>query len=254
MQTVFVFNSIYQSLKEYKINRILYMDYGGSNLKLVNLLLYLSIFVLIICGMLFVKQNRYDSVSNILEDVYEKPVIIYSSNFKRAYINHEESNVKDMDRLSMECTSKLKDYGFLSNHLKIEDADVDPYTLSSKYIDNYMKRGKKYILIDIIRNKSSHGEKFVIDDISYCPISIIISKNSDCYDNSLLFAGRIKSIIESKYTNMKIQIKQVEEEYNQSRGYIGFMLEIGDSANTYDEAKNSISIFCEGFKAAANYK
>lgn len=230
------------------------MNDGGNNLKLINLLFYLSIFILIICGMLFVKQNRYDSVTNILEDVYEKPIIIYSSNFKRAYINHEESDIKDMDRLSIECTSTLKEYGFLSNHLKMEDEDIDPYTLSSKYLDNYIKKGKKYILIDITRNKSSHGEKVIIDNASYCPISIIISKNSDCFDNSLLFAGRIKSIIENKYTNMKIQIEQVEEEYNQGKGYIGFMLEIGDSANTYDEAKNSIKIFCEGFKVAANYK
>jgi stage II sporulation protein P len=212
----------------------------------IRYLYFLSIAALIFGGFLFVKAHRYENTVKIIEDLKSKSIIIYSSNFRRLYIDSRDGGIKDMEKLCMEGSNIIKNSGLDCTFLKILDGNEDPYTLSGIYIDKYLNKNNKYILIDISRNQSRRGEKYNVGQSKCSSISIILSRKSKSYDDSLLFAGRVKSIIDKKYDILPVQIIHTDsDDYNQSKGYISMLVEIGDAANTYDEAMQSLKIFSE---------
>ncbi|KPU43102.1 stage II sporulation protein P (SpoIIP) [Oxobacter pfennigii] len=214
-----------------------------------SILFYISIAVLIAAGMLFIKSNRYEKTVRIIEDLKDKTVVFYSSNFKRLYLNSPQSQVGDMEKLCFEGYNIINDGGMSSFLLRIEDGNADPYTLSSSKLDKVLKKDDQYILLDLSRGQTRHGEKYIAGDKNCSPIDIIISKKSLSFDQSLLFIGRVKAVIEKKYPTLPVRITTVDtEDYNQSLGYIGILIELGDSANSYDEAKESMKILCEAIK------
>lgn len=218
-------------------------------LKRLKLVLYLSIAALIAGGMLFVKNNRYEQAVKIMEDLKDKTMVFYSSNFERAYIGSGESQSNDMEKLCMEGTRIVQNSGLNSEYVKLYPGNYDPYTLSSLELQKTLKKEVKYILVDISRGQSRHGEKFKTGEKYSCPITIIISKKSSSHDQSILFAGRVKALIDKKYGNLPVQIEASDTaEYNQGKGYIGMLVELGDAVNTYDEAEEALKILCEAFR------
>lgn len=213
----------------------------------------LSIVVLIIGGILFVKANRHESTVKIIENLKDKDVVFYSSNLKRAYINFKTGETPDMEKLCTLGLNYMKENGINASSLKIEPGDLDPYSLSGVYLDKNLMKDKKYILVDLNRNMTKHGSKYKGQNGNCCPISIILSKKSKSYDQSLLFAGRVKSLIDKKYTTLPVHIISTDsEDYNQSKGYIGMLVELGDAANTYDEARESLKILCDAMTEVIN--
>jgi len=199
--------------------------------------------------MLFVKNNRYEKTIKIIENLKNKTIVIYSSNFKRLYLNSKAGQVNDMEKLCLEGTSSMKSGGLDSAYLKISEGNQDPYTLSFIYLKENLDKKKKYILIDINRGQTRHGEKYDIGGISLCPITITISKKSKSYDDSLLFMGRVKAVIDKKYNLLPVHIVTDDTlEYNQSMGYIAALIELGDASNTYEQAKESLNILCQAIK------
>jgi len=222
-------------------------------LRRIGFIHFLSIIVLIIGGLLFVKDNRYESTVKIIENLKDKEIIFYSSNFKRLYNNFKSGDVPDMEKLCNLGLIYMMERGLNASSLKIEPYNLDPYALSGVYLDKSLRKDKKYILIDINRSMSKHGRKYKGQNGDCCPIFIILSKKSKSYDQSLLFAGRIKSEIDKKYKKLPVQIISTNsEDYNQSRGYIGMLVEFGDAANTYEEAKESLKIFCDAMIEVIN--
>ena len=224
-------------------------------MKYIKYLYFLSIAALILGGTLFIKAHRHESTVKIIEDLRSKSIIMYSSNFRRLYIDSLSGEVKDMEKLCIEGSSILKKSGLDCSFLKTQDGNVDPYALSGASLDKNLNKNNKYILIDISRNQSRHGAKYSIGKSNCTPISIVLSKKSKSYEDSLLIAGRLKSIIDKKYETLPLQIVHSDfGEYNQGKGYIGMLLEIGDAANTYDEAMESLKIFCEALKEVVGVK
>ena len=224
-------------------------------MKYIKYLYFLSIAALILGGTLFIKAHRHESTVKIIEDLRSKSIIMYSSNSRRLYIDSLSGEVKDMEKLCIEGSSILKKSGLDCSFLKTQDGNVDPYALSGASLDKNLNKNNKYILIDISRNQSRHGAKYSIGKSNCAPISIVLSKKSKSYEESLLIAGGLKSIIDKKYDTLPLQIVHSDfGEYNQSKGYIGMLLEIGDAANTYDEAMESLKIFCEALKEVVGVK
>jgi stage II sporulation protein P len=147
----------------------------------------------------------------------------------------------------MEGVSYLKSGGLNSVYFKIEKADADPYTQSGMYLKKNLKGTEDYVLIDISRDMTRYGIKYEVGE-KYCsPITIKIAMKSKCYDSSLLFAGRVKAAIEEKYKTVPVKIITSDDgqDYNQSLGSMGMFVELGDSANTYGEAREALKIFCQ---------
>lgn len=211
----------------------------------LKFLFYLSIILLVAGGVLFVKDNRHQSVANIAENLKNKTTVFYSSNFKRVYALHKVDELKDMERLCMEGASILAGAGLNAEYLQIQDGNDDPFTLSGEYLDKNLQKGKEYIVIDVSRGQTRHGKTIKTKLGMCCPISIILSQKSLSFDRSLLLAGRIKAVIHKSYPDLPVQIIQTDDrDYNQSKGYMGMLIEFGDAANLYEEARNSLKIFC----------
>ncbi|HBM76049.1 MAG TPA: hypothetical protein DD429_10940 [Clostridiaceae bacterium] len=211
----------------------------------VKFLYYISIAALIAVGVLFVKANRYKSTISMVSTIKDKIIVMYSSNFKRMYEDSKQRETGDMAMLCIEGVSLLKDGGLNSVYLRLGEGTEDPYTLSGLYLEKNLDKKYKYVLIDISRAQTKYGRKYDIANKVCCPISMIISKKSTSYDDTLLFAGRIKSIIDKKYGTLPVHIITVDDgDYNQSMGSMGMTVEIGDAANTYDEARECLRIFC----------
>lgn len=219
---------------------------GSGTVKRINLLYYFSIFVLIIAGLLFVRANRYGKVVKVMENLKDKPVVFYSSNFKRLYLNSSGGLMSDMEKLAGEGSGILKNRGIDSMQMKIEEGTLDPLSQSGLFIERNLEKNVKYILIDLGRAQSKFGSKYKCGDSYACPIFITVSKTSSSYSNSLLFAGRIKYAIADKYKDLPVSIVESRaSDYNQSKGYIGLLVEIGDAENTFGEAEKSLNIFCD---------
>lgn len=222
-------------------------------MKHINILLYLSIIALIAGGLWFVKNNRYEKTVKMIEDLRDKTMVFYSSNFKRMYTESIQDQTGDMERLCIQGTESMKSGGLNSLYLKIDGGNLDPYTLSGLCLEKNLKKYEEYILVDISRGQSRHGGKYAAGGGNSCPITIILSKKSQSYDESLLFAGRVKSIIDKKYTDLPIRIvTQDNDSYNQSKGYIAMLVELGDAANTYEDGKKALELLCEAFKEVIN--
>jgi stage II sporulation protein P len=225
-------------------------------MKKIRLLYYLSVLLLIAGGVLFVRLNRYGSAIRVIENFGGKTMVFYSSTFKREYLNSSGGSIRDMDKLCAEGSDELRKAGLDSLSMKIADGTSDPYTLSEKYLNENLKKGSKYILIDLSRAQTEYGSRYKCGGEMYCPITITISKKSLSYDESLIFAGRIKYILDNKCKDLPVRIvESTSGDYNQSKGYIGMLVEIGDSANTFGDAEKSLRIFCDAIKevaAAAN--
>lgn len=218
-------------------------------MRLINFILYLSIAALIAGGLLFVKNNRDEHAVKIIEDLRDKTMIFYSSNIKRGYLDSPNGDISDMERLCTEGASIIKSNGLNSVFLKINEGNHDPYTLSGLYLKKTLKKDIKYILVDISRGQSKHGEKYQAGDKTCCPIKIILSKGAPSYDQSLLFAGRVKSVIDKEYARLPVLLVTDEtSDYNQGMGYIGMLVELGDSENTLDEARESLQILCNALR------
>lgn len=215
-------------------------------MKRIQLTYYVFILLFITAGLLFVKANRDDKVVGVIENLMDKTIVMYSSNNKRMYINSENTGINNMNTLCIEGTSYLKSGGLNPVHFKIEGEDSYPYNLSQDFLEKNLRKNEKYVLIDVSRGQTRYGSKFIAREKACAPIYIILSKNSKSYDSSLLFAGRIKWIIDDKYKTVPVQIiSAVGQDYNQSMGHIGMLIEFGDAANTYDEARESLKIFCQ---------
>lgn len=219
---------------------------GVVPVKRIRVLYYFSIGILVIAGILFVRSNRYGKAVKVMENLKDKPVVFYSSNFKRLYLNSSGGLMKDLEKLTAEGTEDLKKKGYDSMQIKTEEGDADPYTQSGIYLDRSLKKGTKYILIDLSRAQSKFGSKYKCGDFTACPITITVSKSSKSYGGSLLFAGRVKYAIADKYKDLPVSIVESSEgDYNQSMGYIGLLVELGDAENTFGEAERSLNIFCD---------
>lgn len=215
--------------------------------------LYICSLVVLVCaGFLFIEASKQARVVGIIENLKSKTILFYSSNPQRSYLGSNMTG--SMDMLCIEGVSHLKTDGLKSECLKIEKGDADPYTQSGTILKNRIKNSNDYVLIDISRNQERHGSEYDIEGKKCCPIVIKLSRKSQSYDDSLLFAGRIKTVIDEKYKTLPFQIETVDDgkDYNQSLGCIGLLLEIGDSANTYEEASASLKLFCKAVTEANN--
>lgn len=231
----------------------IFIGMGVDFVKGIRLVYVCSIIILVIAGLFFVKLNRSEKVAGIIENLKDKTIVIYSSNNKRLYINTNDSSVHNMDTLCIEGASFLRSGGFSPVHFKIENGDSDPYTLSSLYLKKNLKKNEEYVLIDLSRSQTRYGTKCMAAENTCCPISIILSKKSASYENSLLFASRVKWAVEEKYKTLTIKIVTAEDQdYNQDLGHIGMLVELGDSANSYDEARESLKVFCQAVIKVGN--
>lgn len=218
----------------------------------VKYLYYISILAFVAVGILFVKANRYKSAISIIDTIKDKIIVVYSSNYKRLYAGSAQRGVNDMGMMCIEAVSLLKEGGLNSVYLRPEEGSEDPYTLSGRYLEKNLDKKYKYALIDISRGQTKYGKKYTIQNRTFCPISIVLSKKSSSYDSTLLFAGRIKEIMDKKYETLPVQIITVDDrDYNQSMGSIGMLVEIGDAANSYEEARESLQIFCQAVLSVA---
>lgn len=211
-------------------------------------LLYIcSLLALAAAGILFVNASREARIVGVIESLKDKKIVFYSSNYDRSYLGYSNENVKCMDMLGIEGVSFIRGGGLYSLHLKIEETVGDPYTRSGSYLKNNLPDTGEYVLIDVSRNQSRHGSKYDVGGRFSSPIAVKIARSSKNYDSTLLFAGRVKAVIDEKYKNLPFQIITLDggEDYNQSIGCIGMLVEFGDSANTYDEAREALSIFCK---------
>lgn len=228
------------------------MDRSDS-LKKIKIMYYLSIIALIAAGTLFVQANRQAKVVGILENLDNKTIVFYSSNFKRVYKNTLDGSSRSLDMLCIEGVNYFKNAGLNSEHLEIESGNADPYTQSGFYLKNNLKKNNEYVLIDLSRDQTRYGSQYKIDGNIYCPISIKLSKKSRGYDNSLLFASRVKAYLNEKYKSLPVYLISLEDQdYNQSIGYIGMLVELGDASNTFDEARESLKIFCQALVEVNN--
>lgn len=208
-------------------------------------LFYFSVAAFIIAGILFVKVTRYNNAVSTVETIKDKVIVVYSSNFKRMYDRSSNSYVKDMGMLCMEAVSLLKGGNLNSVYIRIQEGNEDPYTSSGVQLNKSLSKNYKYVLIDINRGQSKHGDKYMIGDKACCAITMILSRKSKSYDDTLLLAGRIKESIDKKYESLPVKIETTDDgDYNQSMGSMGMLLELGDAANKYDEARESLGIFC----------
>lgn len=233
-------------LRNFIIFHIENIKIGAVPVKRIKLFYYFSIVLLVAAGILFVVSNRYGRVVKVMENLKDKHVVFYSSNFKRMYLDSSGGPMKDMEKLTAEGTEKLKKKGYDSIQIRVEEGNADPYSQSGIYLERDLKSGIKCILIDLSRAQSKFGSKYKLGDVTACPIVITVSKSSRSYGDSLLFAGRIKYAIADKYKDLPVRIVESNEgDYNQSRGYIGLLVEIGDAENTFKEAERSLNIFCD---------
>lgn len=222
-------------------------------MKKIRLIYYLSICILVLGGIMFVRANRNKSTGSFIENLRDKTIIVYSSNFKRQYINSSGGSMSDIEKLGMESAGLLRGGGLDALFYRISDNGVDPYTASSAFLGSNLKTGGEYILLDMSRAQTKHGSKFTAGGNTCCPINIIISKKSKSFEKSMLFAGKIKYIIDNRYKELPVYITESDEgDYNQGMGYIGLLVEVGDAANTFNDAERTGKIFCSAVKDAVS--
>jgi stage II sporulation protein P len=214
--------------------------------KVYKILYVCSLLALVAAGMLFVNATDQSRIVGVIDSLKDKTIVFYSSNYDRSYTGYRNEAYRCMDMMCIEGMSFIRGGGLNSIHFKIEENVGDPYTQSSAYLKRNLKSTGAYVLIDISRDKSMHGSKYDIGGKLSSPITIKIAKKSQNYDNSLLFIGRVKAVIDEKYKSLPVQIITLDDgqDYNQSLGCIGMIVEFGDSANTYDEAREALNIFC----------
>ncbi|MDI6619871.1 MAG: stage II sporulation protein P [Clostridiales bacterium] len=222
-------------------------------MKRIKLIYYISLAVFVLCGILFVNVSRYSKTAGIVENLKDKTIIFYSSNHKRIYLNSHNIKINDMEMLCLEGVSYLKEGGLNPFFLRITEGSDDIFTQSYSCLKKSLKKDIKYVLLDISRGQTKHGERYMAGKNVCCPISIIISKKSKSSSDSLLFAGRIKAEIDRNYKTLPVQIVTVDDQdYNQSMGAIGMLIEIGDAANTFEEAKGSLKILSKAIIDVTN--
>lgn len=216
-------------------------------MKSVKIMYICSLIALVAAGILFANMHRQAKVVGVIENLKTKTIVFYSSNSARSYLDYKNNGVGAMDMLCIEAMSHMKADGFNSINYKISNGDADPFTQSYQFLRETLKKDSEYVLIDISRGQSRHGQKYNIEGKTYAPITITLSKKSLCYESSLLFAGRLKAYIDEKYKAIPIHIITVDDgkDYNQSLGYIAMLVEFGDSNNSYDEASESLKVFCQ---------
>lgn len=208
-------------------------------------LFYISVAALIAAGLLYVRAARNDSAISTVETVKDKVIVFYSSNYKRLYARTSGSNTDDMSMLCMEGVSMLKEGRMNSVYIRMQEGSEDPYTSSGMQLKKTLSKGYKYVLIDLSRAQTKHGSKYQIKDHICAPLSMIISKKSSCCDDSLLLAARIKEILNQKCPALPVNVVTVNDrDYNQSIGSMGMTVEAGDAANSYDEARETLKLFC----------
>lgn len=216
----------------------------GDILKKIRLIYYLLICILVFAGTVFVKAARHTDGGSLSESLRYKPVVIYGSNFKRQYINSPAAGTPDIEKLGAEGAGILREGGTDAEFLAVPENGLDPYGASAALLKGRLKSGRDCILLDLGRAQTKHGSRFIIGGDTYCPINMIVAKNSDSVDKSILFAGRIKYIINSGYKELPVYITESDGgDYNQGMGYIGLTVEIGDAANTFAEAETTSSMF-----------
>lgn len=218
----------------------------------IRIIFFLSIAALITGGIMFANASRYGKAVGVIGSLRDKTIVFYSSNNKKAYLKTGESGVNDMENLCIQGASSLREGSLDSVYLKIPDGNEYPFTRSGMYLKSTLKDNREYILVDISRDQTRYGGRYKTGKSISCPISIVLSKESPNHDDSLLFAGRIKAIIDSKFNTLPVKIISVDsEEYNQGQGCMGMLLLLGDSENTFSDASSALKVFCDAVKEIA---
>jgi stage II sporulation protein P len=80
---------------------------------------------------------------------------------------------------------------------------------------------------------------------SHAQIMPVVGTGAKDWEENMIFALKLRSILNKEYTNLCRPICLRESTYNQNMAAVSVLLEIGTSGNTLTEAKNAAILTAE---------
>lgn len=213
--------------------------------------------------------------SKALEEIYsqygkEAPVVLIThSQIRESYSNGISyspsdafySDTSNVSYIGAEICKKLNSYGVNAIQISELYASGSIYGSQVEYEAALKNALKKYPSITYVFNISrgiSINDDMTMDktvlkdgELSYAQISIICGTSSneanENQTNNVLFAFDFSKFANNKMNNIVKESKISRFELSQSLGPVSLNIDIGDYANSYEEAANSASAFASLF-------
>lgn len=162
---------------------------------------------------------------------------------------------ENMIAVGKEFVRVLEENGIKTVHCEImhdKESYRDSYSRSAESIAKYLKQypSIKYVF-DLHRDSimRSGGELIsavtAVNGKNHSQIMPVIGTGAADWEENMIFALKLRSLLNGDHTNLCRPICLRESTYNQNMAEISLLLEIGSSGNTLTEAKNAAILTAE---------
>lgn len=241
-----VIKSIFKSKEE----QITLLNYGTSNVKIIDLNLINPSDILSVS--LNLKKDDGKKLEIIEDNTVNNSPLIY------IYNTHDNESFKDesVTHASRVLKEELLKYGIpsyvesksVSKYIKENVMqNSDAFSVSREFIDEYWREVEtlKYFIDIHVSNASSEVTSTRIGSDNYAKVLFVVSMENKYYDRALEFANTLNSMLDSRLSRGIMKKTDKDNYYNQDMDAMCLLIEIGGYESSTEEIDNILKIFGE---------